>query len=177
MSFLKILFIFLFALLFSGCLTPAVRYSSRHPDAPKISKNSYVVKPGWDYRKFYKVPRNRLKEIVDSYLGTPYRWGGNTRNGIDCSGLVNEVFKELNHAKLPRTSRRLAKLGVKINRRSARPGDLVFFRTGVFKRVNHVGIYFENGLFAHASSKKGVIYSSLDDTYYKKHFYCIRKIF
>lgn len=159
----------------SGCLSPALRYTAN--GAPRATPNHYIVSRTWDYREFYKVPRDRLKVIVDSYLGVPYRYGGGSVRGMDCSGFVKVVFTRLNHARLPRTTRGLFGIGKPVTRAKAVPGDLVFFRGGMFNRVNHVGIYFENGRFAHASSSKGVIYSNLDEDYYHKRLAGIRRLF
>jgi hypothetical protein len=158
----------------SGCLTPSVRYTR---GGARVSEGSYVVPRNWDYRKDYKIPVSRLRAIVDSYIGTPYRYGGTSRRGVDCSGFVYLVFRELNGAKLPRTTRKQHRLGRAVGTQSGRPGDLVFFRGGPFGWVNHVGIYLGKGRFAHASSKKGVIYSSLDQEYYEKHFSGLRRLF
>ncbi|MBD3344666.1 MAG: hypothetical protein GF401_06355 [Chitinivibrionales bacterium] len=160
----------------SGCLSPNVRYTRGSTIPQKESRNRQVPR-NLDYRKHYKIPQDKLKRIVDSYLGTPYRRGGMSRKGMDCSGFVNVVFKELNSAKLPRTSRGLRRSAKPVIQAHARPGDLVFFRGGTFNTINHVGIYMGNGQFAHASLKKGVVYSDLDNTYYKKHFAGIRRLF
>jgi lipoprotein Spr len=135
------------------------------------------VPANWDYRTSYHVPRERLKKIADSYLGTRYKRGGENRAGLDCSGFVCRVFRELNGAKLPRSSGKQWKLGRLVSPADARPGDFVFFRGGLFGTVNHVGIYMGGGRFVHASTSNGVIYSSLDDDYYKKHFAGIRRVF
>jgi cell wall-associated NlpC family hydrolase len=136
-----------------------------------------MVPRDWDYRKYYVVPADRLESIIKRHIGTPYRYGGMSRRGMDCSGFVNVVFSELNHARLPRTSRAMSRLGKPVASTDARAGDLVFFRGGIFKRINHVGIYIGDGRFAHASRKKGVICSELDSEYYRKHFAGIRRLF
>jgi cell wall-associated NlpC family hydrolase len=162
-------------LLACGCLTPAVRYSSASGNI-KPKKNR-TVPANYDYRTHYQVPPQRLQKIAESYLGVPYRYGGDSRRGMDCSGYVTRVYRELNRARLPRTSRQLYKLGTRVTRANARAGDLVFFRSGMFNRVNHVGVYIRDGKFIHASSSRGVIYSSLDSQWYKAHFAGIRRLF
>ena len=163
-------------LLFIGC-SPSVRYV-RASARPTITPDGkYLVSPNWDYRKNYKVPPNRLMEVINSWLGTPYRFGGNTHKGIDCSGLVCRVFEEVNHAKLPRNSRKQRKIGRVVSVNEARSGDLVFFRGGLFGSVNHVGIYVGNKRFIHASTKKGVTFNSLEESYYKERFVDLRRIF
>lgn len=159
-----------------GCVASSPRYN-RSSDAPKITRNSYVVPRDWDYRKYYVVPPTRLKSIVDSYLGVRYRFGGESRKGMDCSGFVKTVFAELARAKVPRSSRKLYKQCTAIPRSRARPGDLVFFRGGLFNSINHVGIYMGGNTFAHAASRKGVTYSKLDEEYYAKHYAGTRRMF
>ena len=100
-----------------------------------------------------------------------------SRSGVDCSGFICLVFKELNGARLPRSSGKLWKLGRVVSPQEARPGDVVFFRGGLFGTINHVGIYMGDNSFIHASSSNGVIYSALDDQYYKKRFAGIRRVF
>jgi lipoprotein Spr len=155
----------------AGC-APSERYAE-----DKSGKSHYYVSPNWDYRKNYKVPGTKLKQIVDSYIGVRYKNGGMTRKGFDCSGFVSVVFRELNHAKIPRSTGKLRWQGRQISAYDARLGDLVFFRGGVFGGINHVGIYMGNRTFAHASTSKGVTYDSLDDEYYRKHFVMVRRIF
>ena len=157
---------------FEGCMEPSVRYS-RDADG-----TMHMMVPGnWDYRAYYKVPEARLKKIVDSYLGTRYKNGGTSRKGVDCSGFVFLVFQELAGATMPRSSGKQWKLGTGVAIDEARPGDLVFFRGGIFNGINHVGIYMGNNAFIHASNKNGVMYDTIDEDYYKKRFAGIRRIF
>ncbi len=111
-----------------------------------------------------------LKEAY-SWQGTPYLYGGNTREGIDCSGFVLQVFKKAVDIGLPRTSRQQHEYCQIISRERLEPGDLVFFATGKDPNVvSHVGIYVGSGNMIHSSSSKGVIVSSLSSNYYTSHF-------
>jgi lipoprotein Spr len=106
---------------------------------------------------------------ASKWLGTPYRSGGNTLRGVDCSGFVVAVFREVYGKKLARTSAGILKENCrKVNRSKLREGHLVFFRTDNKKKKepNHVGIYLKNGKFVHASSSKGVMVSNLSEPYY-----------
>lgn len=119
--------------------------------------------------------RMELKREIDLYIGVPYRYGGTNRRGFDCSGFVWRIFTDLGYWDKERTSSyRMSKMGRRIRKSEGRPGDLVFFRRGV--RVDHIGIYMGNGRFAHASTKKGICYSSLYKEYYKRRFHSIRRV-
>ena len=113
-------------------------------------------------------------QTARSYIGTPYKYGGTTRAGIDCSALVYHSYKAAK-VDLPRTSKDQSKEGEKINKRNLKVGDIVFFATGKKKReINHAGIVSsaKNGeiKFIHASTSLGVTESSLNSEYYKKRF-------
>ena len=114
-----------------------------------------------------------LYETVARWLHTPYKYGGNTRKGVDCSGLVCNVYKSVYHKTLQRRSIDIYQKNCsKISKRDLCEGDLVFFATGKNKgKINHVGIYLKKNKFIHASSSKGVIVSSLNDAYYRKTYY------
>jgi len=109
------------------------------------------------------------------FLGVPYRYGGTSVRGFDCSGFVGHVFGLLN-IKLPRSSREQALLGAHVDRDSLIPADLVFFKTGGSSRINHVGIYLGDNKFIHASSSKGITITSLSDKYYQKAYCGARRI-
>lgn len=103
------------------------------------------------------------------WLGVPHRLGGLTKKGVDCSGFVTAVFREVYGKQLARSSAEMLKHNCKkVKRSDLREGDLLFFRTGKGKKhvPNHVGIYLKNGRFIHASTSKGVIVSSLSEPYY-----------
>ncbi len=104
-----------------------------------------------------------------TFLGTPYRFGGASRYGMDCSGLVLRVYNDVYGIKLPHNTYKLYKRGRTIPLRNLKIGDLVFFSEKQRNRLSHVGIYMGNGYFIHASSSSGVIMSRLNSRYYKKH--------
>ncbi|AJY73911.1 C40 family peptidase [Paenibacillus beijingensis] len=117
---------------------------------------------------------SELNETVNEVVGTPYKWGGTTVQGFDCSGFIRYVFNQF-ETKLPRTSRSQAKVGMKVEKEELRPGDLVFFNTNGIG-ISHAGIYIGEGKFAHSSSSKGVSISKLSDSYYKKRYVTARRI-
>ena len=111
-----------------------------------------------------------LMEII-KYLNTPYKYGGNSKNGIDCSAFTQTIYKNTLSFNLERSARLQYKQGIEISDTGdLKFGDLVFFNTRRRVRPGHVGIYIGEDLFAHASSKKGVTISSLDHSYYQKRF-------
>ena len=107
-------------------------------------------------------------------VGKPYRYGGTSPNGFDCSGLVQYSYLRAGIS-VPRTTRSQLKAGAAVSKNSLRAGDLVFFdQEG--KKSSHVGIYIGNGRFVHApSSGKRVRINSLNERYWKKHFATARR--
>ena len=125
-------------------------------------------------------PEFTLIETAKSYRGTPYRYGGTTRAGIDCSALVYHSFASVG-VKLPRTSAEQSKLGKKIPERKIRPGDVLFFATGKKKKeVTHTGIVTEaqknKVRFIHASTSLGVTEDYLGNSYWAKAFLFAKRL-
>ncbi|MGE0484589.1 MAG: NlpC/P60 family protein [Gammaproteobacteria bacterium] len=106
--------------------------------------------------------------------GTPYRLGGSSRAGIDCSAFVAETFRARLDIELPRTTEAQARSGHEIARDELRMGDLVFFKTGLNSR--HVGIYLRNGEFMHASRLVGVTISKLRNRYWRAKWWQARRV-
>lgn len=120
--------------------------------------------------KFTKKIDDLLAE-AQTYLGTPYRYGGMTRNGIDCSAFVLSVFGAVTGMNLPRVAASQAQEGEKIEKDQLQKGDLVFFSHQGRGRISHVGIVEEvspegDVKFIHAATSKGVMISSLNDSYW-----------
>ncbi len=116
------------------------------------------------------VTESLLRE-ADSWIGTPYSWGGNDRNGVDCSGFVLQVYQRSLSIDLPRNSEKQMEFCRKIEKDELSPGDLVFFTVRGGDRVGHVGIYIGNGNMVHSSSSKGVIITPLDNPYFEKNYF------
>lgn len=113
-----------------------------------------------------------LLDEASSWRGTPYLYGGNTRDGVDCSGFVLQVYKRALDISLPRTSRDQQQYCTPVDKRHLVPGDLVFFATTSNPaRVSHVGIYIGGNRMIHSSSSKGVVESDLGTDYYTSHYY------
>jgi cell wall-associated NlpC family hydrolase len=115
-------------------------------------------------------PGEKIVDIAEGMIGTPYRYGGETpQGGFDCSGLVFYSFERAG-LKVPRTAAEQRKAAERVKREQLELGDLVFFRSSK-GRIDHVGIYAGDGRFIHApNTGKVVSYAYLDDPYYQKHF-------
>jgi cell wall-associated NlpC family hydrolase len=150
-------------LLAAGCTSAPEPKASTSTPAPRE----------WDGKGGASNMRNRgeaLAEFAMRLRGTPYRYGGATLDGFDCSGLVFYAHRQLGLS-VPRTSRDQAEEAVEIKPRKLRPGDLVFFKIDS-RKVNHVGIYVGKHRFVHApGAGKPVTTNSLDDEFYADAFF------
>jgi len=122
---------------------------------------------------------DKIIENANTYIGTKYKYGGIDKKGIDCSGLIYNVYYE-EKVKLPRISRDIALKGKTVHLKNVRKGDLLFFITGNKNRINHVGmvtnIIRNEIFFIHASSSRGVVISSMSESYYKNKFKIAKRI-
>ena len=117
-----------------------------------------------------------LSEQQYEWAGAPYRLGGQSRNGIDCSGFVQKTFFDRFGVQLPRQTTEQAHAGQFVERDEIQTGDLVFFKTGRGPNGYHVGIYVKEDKFLHASTKGGVIYSSLNSPFWSRTYWQARRI-
>lgn len=120
--------------------------------------------------------RTAVLQYAAKYLHTPYKYGGTTPAGFDCSGFVQYVYKHFG-VSLPRTAAAQASAGVRVDKANLSPGDLVFFKTGS-SGIDHVGIYAGSGRFIHSSSPTsgGVIYTSLGESFYARTYAGARRL-
>ena len=154
--------LFLLPLLLGSCRTVAPRY-----DYQELAKAS--IRLGIDI----EMKDNHALYVESSqWIGVPYRNGGTNKRGIDCSGLTSAIYKKVYHKNLERNSDDQRKKDCqKVKKGKLHEGDLVFFHNGrKKKRATHVGIYLKDRKFIHASTSHGVIISTLDEEYWKKHW-------
>ncbi len=159
------LLIFILIGLISACKTAKTTSTS----IPKISNKQEDTIP-----EKYKIPfdiktNEKLYKACNYWLKTPYKFGGTTKTGVDCSGLTAAIYKEAFGLKLPRTTNDIYNLITPKPIAKLSEGDLVFFNYAD-KANSHVGIYLGNQKFIHASTSKGVIIGNLNDSYNKKYF-------
>lgn len=136
---------------------PATSLQQKYADILEVSVN--------------EVNNPSLFSFIDSWWGAPYRYGGDSRTGIDCSAFVQILYASVyGIASIPRTAREQYDDSKKIKRISKlKEGDLVFFHIHG-RRVSHVGVYLENNKFVHASFSSGVMISDLTDKYWKRYY-------
>lgn len=147
------------------------------PQESIIDRKEFIA----NYKNYINpdVPLGFREEIllqVIKYLETPYKYGGNTENGIDCSGFTLQVYEKSTGVKLPRSAREQYAIGEKVGSDDLAFGDLVFFNTRRRSNPGHVGIYIGDGQFIHSSTSLGVTISSLQEPYYKKRYVGARRV-
>lgn len=112
--------------------------------------------------------QNQLLKTYSNWKGTKYSLGGDSENGIDCSALTRRVYREVYGYELPRRTVQQVKVGAHVSKEDLKPGDIVFFRPE--EKNNHTAVYLGDTLFINASSSKGVVISTLENTYWNKYF-------
>lgn len=116
-----------------------------------------------------EIKNLNLYTLIDDWYGVPYKYGGNTKAGIDCSGIVSIILSDI-YNKIPAgTCWNYYEMSEKINSAAMKEGDLLFFKIEQ-EKVSHIGLYLTNNKFVHATKKKGVMINDLDEPYYKKYF-------
>ncbi len=157
------------AAILASC-TSAPRYTNNPHHSPAPSSDVTIGD------RTVSVSGNDVVDQAQDFVGTPYRTGGSSSRGMDCSGLVYSVYRSFGIA-IPRTSRDQSRFGGKVNKSQLRPGDLVFFDTSGGRGVSHVGIYTGRGEFIHASTRsRRVRFDRLDNKYFKKRFVVARRV-
>ena len=146
---------------FCSCRTATPRFNYK-----ELAKASIRLGIDIDLKDNHKLYTEAAK-----WIGVPYRTGGQSKRGTDCSGLVCQLYRNVYHIQLPRTTQEQRNKSKKIAKRNLQEGDLVFFSSPRSrKKVTHVGIYLKDGKFVHASTSQGVIVSRLNENYYTQYW-------
>lgn len=166
MNKFRFLIIFPFALILSaGVISCSTQKNYQNGNQTRYIEQLY------DHNLITTVLYNQYNE----WKGTPHRNGGMSKTGVDCSGLVFLTYKYKFGVDLPRTTKKQANIGKAVPMDNLLPGDLLFFKTGIWNR--HVGIFIEKNRFLHSSTRHGVIISSLEDNYWKETYYLAKRIY
>jgi cell wall-associated NlpC family hydrolase len=170
-------FLFIALLLLVACaplrpLSSKNSGTSRSPETSRSSQSQQNSQSSQSQQSQQDIQRitgiAEWDRILSPWLGTPYKYGGNTKDGVDCSGFVSNIYMEKERMHIPRTTKDEFQIGKSIDNANLIVGDLVFFgKKGNTKNVSHVGIYVGNGKFIHASTSEGVTVTSLDNSYWK----------
>jgi len=145
-----------------------VFWGSNLPQIEKLSPLQFKYAMMMD-REVESLDNLSLYSFIDGWMSTPYRMGGTSKSGIDCSAFSRTLVQNVYGTPLPRTSRAQYYESGRLSMGELEEGDLVFFNTGGAP-ISHVGVYLGNNYFVHSSCGKGVTISSLDDPYYHKHY-------
>lgn len=169
-------YLLILLLLFASCGT-----SKRSLQHPERGNSEVIYEPTSSEEKAVPHVKNEISENAKYFLGTPYKYGGSSIKGMDCSGLIHIAFLEENIS-IPRTSREMSLLGDRLFLKEVETGDLLFFETNKNKKViNHVGLVVETTpqeiFFIHSTTSRGVIISSLKENYWYSHFVMARRVF
>lgn len=127
------------------------------------------------YATLLGIPENEITNLplyrfIDEWYSAPYKYGGKSKAGVDCSGFTTVLYAQVYKKTISGSSASLCDQSENVSEKKLEEGNLVFFKIGSDK-VSHVGVYLKNRRFVHASVHKGVIISSLDEAYYKKYFF------
>jgi len=169
---------FVITLLLSATLFQSCK-SGKHTTSSNIKEtkenNSAKNKLQEKYANQLMVNKSEISNLtlynfIDEWIGVPYKYGGKTKEGIDCSDFTVTLQKQVYNKTLEVPSTKIYSQCNPIDIKDIQEGDLVFFKIEGNK-ISHVGVYLQNNKFIHASTKKGVIINDLNEEYYKKHFY------
>lgn len=186
-NYVIVSFLALFLLLFNGCKSKEKQSQvAKKPVAKKETKTQPVQagkatsKDGNELEQKLGVGKkqihdNKLYAFVDEWYGTPYKYGGCQKSGVDCSCFTNLLYETVYGKKIARSASDMFIACDKLSIDDAKQGDLLFFKIGG-NSITHVGVFLKNKLFVHSSTSKGVMVNSVEEAYYKKYFFCAGKV-
>ena len=140
--------------------------STKTESSSKSIKKQYANKLGVSESD---IKNETLYKFINEWQGVPYKYSGKDKSGIDCSGLTSTLYLKVYKKTISSNTKALVGEVKKINESDLKEGDLVFFNTNG-KSISHVGVYLQNNKFVHASTKKGVMVSDMNEPYFKKTY-------
>ncbi|MEJ2040119.1 MAG: NlpC/P60 family protein [Desulfosarcinaceae bacterium] len=167
----SVVLLLIFALC-TGCAETKPQYRPGSADSVQVNVPDRDPKL---HRNAQAIPSTqaRLRSEVRQWRGTPHKMGGTGRSGVDCSGFVQRLYRDIFNRSIPRSTALQVKSGRPVDFAHLSPGDLVFFRPPY--KIRHVGIYLGKGEFAHASTSKGVMISKLSESYWRDCYWTARR--
>ncbi len=140
--------------------------STKTESSSKSLKKQYAVKLGVSEAD---IKNETLYKFINEWQGVPYKYAGKDKTGIDCSGLTSALYFKVYKKTISSSTKALVGEVKKISESDLKEGDLVFFITNG-KTISHVGVYLQNHKFVHASTKKGVMISDMNEPYFKQNY-------
>lgn len=145
---------------------------SKSTDAPITKNTSQSLKQTYSEKLGVSesdITNQKLYEFINEWYGVPYKYAGKDKDGIDCSGLASVLYLQVYKKTISSSTKALVAETKKIKESDLEEGDLVFFNTND-RSISHVGVYLQNNKFVHASTKKGVMISDMNEPYFKKTY-------
>lgn len=168
---MKYVFISSFVLYFSSCKHHKTMVSDKDTKESNLTsskslKKKYAEKLGVSESD---IKNDKLYQFINDWYGVKYKYGGKDKSGIDCSGLTSTLYAAVYKKTISSSTKALVGEVKKIKQSDLKEGDLVFFNTNG-KSISHVGVYLQNHKFVHASTKKGVMISDMNEPYFQKTY-------
>lgn len=151
---------------------------SSYPPVLKAEKPSDAIRKQYSIKLGVSesdIRNERLYQFINEWTGVPYKYAGKDKKGIDCSELTSTLYLHVYKKTISSSTKALVNEVKKIKESDLKEGDLIFFITNK-KTISHVGVYLQNNKFVHASTKKGVMISDLNEPYFKKTYACSGRV-